>query len=80
MGCGTHFLERLAFQGEKQAENCDFREGSIREKRLNWPPFSHFCPPNLVENRDRRGPDWSGAGERLTLEAMRARKSGHHRE
>jgi hypothetical protein len=44
MGCGTHFLKRLAFQGGKRAESRDFREGSIREKRPNvplWPTLSH---------------------------------------
>ena len=56
MGCGTHFLERLGVQGGKRAENCDFREGSIREKRLKFPAFSPFFPP--CGEPGRRGP-WS---------------------
>ena len=59
IGCGTRFLNRLAFQRGKQAENCDFREGGTREERLKVPLFPAFSP--FPVSPGSSGP-WSGAG------------------
>ena len=48
MGCGTHFLNRAAFQRGKQAENklktAIFGRGTTRKNRLNCPTFGPFGP------------------------------------
>jgi len=59
IGCGTRFLNRLAFQRGKQAEKRDFRERSTREKTFKWTTLAQSvplsCQPGIGAALVRRG-------------------------